>query len=55
MYQPNYPYTKEAYYYRKLFEKYYPGKGFIIPYFWLPKWVSMNNSVTDPSAREILD
>ncbi|KAI4464316.1 asparagine synthetase [Holotrichia oblita] len=44
------PKTKEAYYYRQMFEKDYPGlaKSFI-PYFWMPRWIN----VTDPSARFI--
>ena len=45
----NTPILKESYYYRKIFESYYPNKGFIIPHFWMPKWTSTN----DPSAREL--
>jgi len=45
----NPPKTKEQYYYRMLFEEYYPGCGDIVPYFWMPKWVE----TTDPSARTI--
>lgn len=47
-YTHNTPFTKEAYYYRKIFDKYYHGYDHIIPYFWMPKW---NNGVNDPSAR----
>lgn len=49
-YEHNRPHTKEAYYYRKVFEKYYPNSAHVIPYFWLPKWCG---AVTDPSAREL--
>nr|XP_003706652.1 PREDICTED: asparagine synthetase [glutamine-hydrolyzing] [Megachile rotundata] len=45
------PKTKEAFYYRSVFEKHYGGhaKRFV-PYFWMPRWVK---GVTDPSARFI--
>lgn len=44
------PKTKEAYYYRTVFEKSYPNlaKNFI-PFYWMPKWIKVN----DPSARFI--
>ena len=42
----NTPYDKESLYYRQIFEKYYPNKDTIIPYFW--KQPFMNND--DPSA-----
>lgn len=45
----NIPKTKEAYYYRKLFSKYYQHHH-VIPYYWMPKW---NGNQTDPSAREL--
>jgi asparagine synthase (glutamine-hydrolysing) len=48
-YEHNKPYTKEAFFYRKIFEKYYPNRHLVIPYFWLPKWTD----VIDPSAREL--
>ena len=44
----NTPQTKEAYYYRKLFQKYYKNHDNLVPYMWLPKWCG---EVTDPSAR----
>lgn len=47
-YKWNTPFTKESYYYRKLFEQYYSNQGQLIPYFWMPKW---NDDVSDPSAR----
>lgn len=45
----NVPKTKEALYYRRIFEKYYPGMGKWIPYFWMPKWIQSS----DPSARTL--
>lgn len=45
----NEPKMKESYYYRKLFEEFYPGRAETIPYLWLPKW-SEHDGV-DPSAR----
>lgn len=49
-YTYNQPQTKEAYYYRKVFETFYPGMSHVIPYFWLPKWCGTQ---VDPSAREL--
>ncbi|KAI0242966.1 Asparagine synthetase [glutamine-hydrolyzing] [Lamellibrachia satsuma] len=46
----NSPHTKEAYYYRHTFEKYFRGHSAWIPYMWMPKWTK---GVTDPSAREL--
>ena len=45
---PNPPMLKESYYYRKLFDEYFPGCAHTIPYYWLPKW---SGNTTDPSAR----
>lgn len=45
------PKTKEALYYRNVFESYYKGQAeSFTPYFWMPRWVK---NVTDPSARFI--
>lgn len=45
------PRTKEALYYRNIFESHYKGQAeSFIPYFWMPRWVK---NVTDPSARFI--
>lgn len=44
----NTPQTKEALYYRQIFEEFYPGCEHFTPYMWLPKWCG---NVTDPSAR----
>lgn len=45
------PTTKEALYYRDVFEKSFPklAESFI-PFFWMPRWVE---GITDPSARFI--
>jgi len=48
-YKINPPNTKEAYYYRKIYEKYYPNSSQVIPYFWMPKYTNSN----DPSARTL--
>jgi len=48
-YNFNTPMTKESYYYRKIFENYYPQKNNVIPHFWLPNW----SKEIDPSAREL--
>ena len=45
----NTPISKESYWYRKIFEYYYPNKSNVIPHFWLPNWTN----VKDPSAREL--
>lgn len=45
----NPPLTKEAYYFRQIFEKLFPGQAKWIPYYWMPKWLN----ATDPSARTL--
>lgn len=51
----NYPYcpphTKEALWYRDLFEELYPGQERVIPSFWMPNTAWVGESITDPSAR----
>lgn len=42
------PKSKEAFYYRKIFEKYYPGQSHILPHYWLPNWCETND---EPSAK----
>lgn len=45
------PKTKEAFYYREVFEKSFPKlASSFIPFFWMPRWVE---GITDPSARFI--
>ena len=43
------PHTKEAYYYRKVFDELFPGCSHLIPYYWLPKW----SESSDPSPRTL--
>jgi len=45
------PLTKESYYYRKVFNKYFNNHENLIPHFWMPRWTDAQ----DPSAREISD
>ncbi|XP_056438839.1 asparagine synthetase [glutamine-hydrolyzing]-like [Gadus chalcogrammus] len=45
----NPPKTKEAYYYRQVFEKHFPGRGQWLPHYWMPRWIK----ATDPSARTL--
>jgi len=44
----NVPIHKEAYFYRKLYEKHF-GETDLIPDYWMPQW----SDATDPSARTI--
>ena len=43
------PKTYEQFYYRYIYEEQYPGIGYIIPKFWMPKYTEVN----DPSARKL--
>lgn len=46
------PLTKEALYYRKIYEKHFgTNTDHLIPYYWLPKW---SGNILEPSAR-VLD
>ncbi|MGH0177439.1 UNVERIFIED_CONTAM: hypothetical protein FKN15_075376 [Acipenser sinensis] len=45
----NEPKTKEGYFYRQVFEKFYPGREKWLTHYWMPKWVN----ATDPSARTL--
>ena len=42
------PFSKESYWYRKIFEYYYPKRDNIISHFWLPNW---SGNIKEPSAR----
>jgi asparagine synthase (glutamine-hydrolysing) len=42
------PKTKEAFYYRKTFEEFYPYQEHILEHYWLPNWVDNNG---EPSAK----
>jgi len=41
------PYDKESLFYREIFEKFYPGREKLIPYFWRHPFTTQ----LDPSAR----
>ncbi|XP_043921511.1 asparagine synthetase [glutamine-hydrolyzing]-like [Protopterus annectens] len=45
----NTPSTKDAYYYRQIFEKHFPGRADWLSHYWMPKWIK----ATDPSARTL--
>lgn len=45
----NPPQSLEQLYYRTIFEMIYPNFGYVIPYFWMPKYVNAN----DASARTL--
>lgn len=49
LYPHNTPDTKEAYYYRKIFEEYYPGRANLISEIWRPLWSDTN----EPSATQL--
>lgn len=36
----NPPCSKEAYYFRQVFEKHYPGRAAWLPHYWTPCWMS---------------
>ncbi|KAM3596773.1 uncharacterized protein V6R79_020549 [Siganus canaliculatus] len=45
----NPPTSKEAYYYRQVFEKHYQGRATWLSHYWMPRWIN----ATDPSARTL--
>jgi len=49
LYVINSPISKESYFYRKLFNLYYPYGDHLTSYFWLPRWLDCK----DPSARNL--
>ncbi|XP_020913586.1 asparagine synthetase [glutamine-hydrolyzing] [Exaiptasia diaphana] len=49
LYPFNTPTTKEAFYYRQIFENSFKGHENLISYFWMPKWIEAK----DPSARTL--
>ena len=53
-YKHNVPISKEALYYRKLFNKHYPGRDELIPKYWMPpaEWMG-EDKLTDPSALKL--
>jgi asparagine synthase (glutamine-hydrolysing) len=44
------PTTKEAFYYRRVFEEFYPNQQHTLNHYWLPNWVP-NGGVAEPSAK----
>ena len=48
--QHNQPVTVEQEFYRGIFEKFYPGRGKIVPYMWMPRFIE---GATDASARTL--
>ena len=42
------PVSKESYWYRKVFENYYPNRDNVISHYWLPNWCG---NIQEPSAR----
>ena len=47
-YQHCTPPTKEAYFYRKTFEEFYPNQEHLVPHYWLPNWMDNRG---EPSAK----
>ncbi len=45
------PFTKEALWYREIFESFYPGQAALITDYWMPNRSWPNCDVNDPSAR----
>jgi asparagine synthase (glutamine-hydrolysing) len=45
----NKPKTKDALYFRRIFNNIYPNRDHIIPHYWLPRF--QNKEILDPSAR----
>jgi asparagine synthase (glutamine-hydrolysing) len=46
----NQPISKEGYWFRAIYEKFYPLRGAVVPYIWRPKWTTETN----PSARLLM-
>lgn len=51
LYPINTPVDKESFYYREIFESFYPKRGNLIPNYWMPNVKDENGEwITDPSA-----
>ena len=50
-YPNNTPFTKEALWYRDVFESYFPNHSHLITDFWMPNKEWVGSDVKDPSAR----
>ena len=53
LYRHNPPMTREALYYRRIFEKYYPDKAGVITKYWMPNAGWFEETFVDPSARTL--
>ena len=53
LYKHNPPMTREALYYRRIFEKYYPDKAGVITKYWMPNAGWFEETFVDPSARTL--
>ncbi|KAF3707833.1 Asparagine synthetase [glutamine-hydrolyzing] [Channa argus] len=49
MFPHNPPCNKEAYHFREVFEKHYPGRAEWLSHYWMPRWIN----AIDPSARTL--
>ncbi|KAF3707832.1 Asparagine synthetase [glutamine-hydrolyzing] [Channa argus] len=49
MFSHNPPCNKEAYHFREVFEKHYPGRAEWLSHYWMPCWIN----AIDPSARTL--
>ena len=52
-YTHNKPISKEALYYRTLFEKHYPNRDTLIPKYWMPNQEWQEEKLDDPSALKL--
>lgn len=52
-YKHNIPLSKEALYYRKIFNKHYPGRSKFIHKYWMPNPSWSDTKLTDPSALKL--
>ena len=41
----NTPKSKEAFFYRRVFEDFFPGHSHFVPYIWVPKWESHDETI----------
>ena len=48
------PISKEAYFYRKIYDKYYGGTQ-LIPYYWLQQWTGMDNPMVSGRSLKTYD
>jgi asparagine synthetase B (glutamine-hydrolysing) len=54
LYPHNTPYTYESFFYRKIFEEYYPGRSNLIKHYWQPQsYITEQKITNEPSARSL--